>query len=320
MTVGTAVTSGSVGLGRTFTGEGFGFGAGSRSISRTRVALFACRGFTAAGVGVALLDDGEEVVDGDMVARTVLLGEEAHGGGDESVEAVAAHRPGAFGGQVQGELPGDAVHDDVDAHGVEPLLQQEVDKFGRDEVVLVDHVYRGAVMERTTGCQQVAQEVTAPARSRAGEHLLELQLCRGLLDPRLDTQGVHDGGSIGVINGHRAQDHVAVAAVQLIAVVAGLVDGDPPPGPGPVVGRFQTAATTEVRSEQSRPGVRRMVTFDHPAILGARRRPDKLPDCSTRLPCLLLRCRHDEHAGEVSFSQLGRDDGRIADEGCAAQL
>ncbi|GAB3113285.1 hypothetical protein GCM10027160_16850 [Streptomyces calidiresistens] len=63
-----------------------------------------------------------------------------------------------------------------------------------------------------------------------------------------------------------------------------------------------------------------MVTFDHPDILAARRHADNLPDRSTRLPCLLLRCGHDEYAGEASFSQSAGMTVRIADEGCAAQL
>jgi hypothetical protein len=96
---------------------------------------------------VGLLEDGEEVVGTDVVARAVPLGEEAHGRGDEPVEAGTAQRTGSFGGQVQGELPTHAIADDVVAQGVEPFLQQKVDEFGRNEVVLVDHIHRGTVMQ-----------------------------------------------------------------------------------------------------------------------------------------------------------------------------
>ncbi|MFE9813228.1 hypothetical protein [Streptomyces sp. NPDC005548] len=140
---------------------------------------------------------------------------------------------------------------------MEPLLDQEVDEFGHHEVVLVDHIDRRAVVQGPAGCQQLPQETAAPAGGSAREHLLELHLCRGLLDLRLASQRVHDRGGLGVVDGHRSQDHVAVTAVELISVVARLIDGNPPAGPSPVIGGFLAVAAAEVCAEQTGSGVRR---------------------------------------------------------------
>ncbi|GAA1732958.1 hypothetical protein GCM10009680_86850 [Streptomyces yatensis] len=105
-------------------------------------------------------------------------------------------------------------------------------------------------MQGRAGCQQFAQEPTALTGFPAGEHLLELHLCRGLLDSRLSSQRVHDPGCFRVVDGHRGYDHVTVAAVELIAVVTGLVDGDPPACASAVVGGSLVVAATEVRSDK----------------------------------------------------------------------
>lgn len=69
------VLSGQCSFGRPLSGEGFGFRADCVQDLQDLCRLLRLRG-SAAGVGVALLHDGEELVDGDTAARTVLLGEE----------------------------------------------------------------------------------------------------------------------------------------------------------------------------------------------------------------------------------------------------
>ncbi|NEB10298.1 hypothetical protein G3I32_19620 [Streptomyces coelicoflavus] len=160
---------------------------------------------------------------------------------------------GAFGCQVQGQLPAHVVAVDVVAQGVEALLQREGNELGRHEVVLVDHVHRSTIVQGPARPQQFAQESAAPAGASAGDHLLELHLRRGLLDPRITSQRVHDHGGSGGVDGHRAHDHVAAAAMELITVIARLVDGDPSAGAGTVVGRCLAVVAAEVRSEQPVP-------------------------------------------------------------------